>query len=66
MLRGALIGVAAALLEALRSREQEPPLRGVIERFKLDPVNPADAAAALTPTLFRGRATRFTQRIAGG
>ena len=47
VLRGALVGAAAGLLEAYASREQERQLRDVMERFKLDPSNPADAAAAL-------------------
>ena len=47
VLRGALVGVAAGLLEAYTSREQEQQIRAVIERFKLDPANPADAAAAV-------------------
>ncbi len=47
VLRGALVGVAAGLLEAYTSREQEQQIRDVIERFKLDPANPADAAAAV-------------------
>ena len=47
VLRGALLGVAAGLLDAYTSREQEQQTRDVIERFKLDPTNPADAAAAL-------------------
>lgn len=47
VLRGALVGIAAGLLEAYTSREQEQQIRDVIERFKLDPTNPADAAAAL-------------------
>ncbi len=47
VLRGALLGAAAGLLEAYTSREQEQQIRDVIKRFKLDPTNPADAAAAL-------------------
>ena len=47
VLRGALVGAAAGLLEAYASRDQERQLRDVIERFKLDPSNPADAVAAL-------------------
>ena len=47
VLRGALVGAAAGLLKAYASRDQERQLRDVIERFKLDPSNPADAAAAL-------------------
>ena len=47
VLRGALVGVAAGLLEAYTIREQEQQIRDVIDRFKLDPTNPADAAAAL-------------------
>jgi len=42
-----LVGVAAGLLEAYTSREQEQQIRAAIERFKLDPANPADAAAAV-------------------
>jgi len=48
VLRGAgVLGAAAELLDAYTRREQEQQLRDVIERFKLDPTNPADAAAAL-------------------
>lgn len=48
VLRGAgLAVVAAGLLEAYARQEQERQLRDVIERFRLDPANPADAAAAL-------------------
>jgi len=47
VVRGALVGVAAGLLEAYTSREQEQQIRAAIERFKLDPANPADAAAAV-------------------
>ena len=48
VLRGAgLAVVAAGLLEAYARQEQERQLRDVIGRFRLDPANPADAAAAL-------------------
>jgi len=48
VLRGAgLAGLAAELLDAYTRQEQERQLRDVIERFRLDPANPADAAAAL-------------------
>lgn len=48
VLRGAgVLGAAAELLDAYTRREQEQQLQDVIERFKLDPTNPADAAAAL-------------------
>jgi hypothetical protein len=47
VLRGALVGTAAEVLDAYTTREQEQQIRDVIERFKLDPANPADAAAAL-------------------
>ena len=48
VLRGAgLLGLAAGLLDAYTRGEEERQTRAVIERFGLDPSNPADAAAAL-------------------
>ena len=46
-LRGALFGIAIEMLEAYSEQDQEQQNRDAIERFKLDPTNPADAAAAL-------------------
>ena len=47
-LRGAgLLGMAAGLLDAYTRGEEERQTRAVVERFGLDPSNPADAAAAL-------------------
>lgn len=47
VLRGARVGITPGLLEAYANREQEQQTRDVIERFQLDPTNPADAVAAL-------------------
>jgi len=47
VLRGASLAAVAALLDAFTSRAEEQQIRDAIERFKLDPSNPADAAAAL-------------------
>jgi len=60
LLRGALrgtglLGIAAGLLDAYTRGEEERQTRAVIERFGLDPSNPADAAAALA---FRWAQTR--------
>lgn len=44
---GALLGIAAGLLDAYTRGEEERQTRAVIERFGLDPSNLADAAAAL-------------------
>ena len=43
----ALLGIAAGLLDAYTRGEEERQTRAVIERFGLDPSNPAAAAAAL-------------------